>query len=93
MATAEFNIDPVGTGPYKFDQLIVENGQIMGVVLTLSTNYYGTPSPSTGCVPLLSDVCRGVRCLPAGRRLCRRAITSDVFNAALGSQIFRFIQP
>lgn len=44
MASAEFNIKPVGTGPYKFDQLIVENGQIRGVVLTLSTNYYGTPA-------------------------------------------------
>lgn len=43
LASAEFNIKPVGTGPYKFDQLIVENGRIMGVVLTLSTNYYGTP--------------------------------------------------
>ncbi|MBK9926582.1 MAG: peptide ABC transporter substrate-binding protein [Anaerolineales bacterium] len=43
MASAEFNIKPVGSGPYKFDQLIVENGQIVGVVLTLSTNYYGTP--------------------------------------------------
>ncbi|NTU55660.1 MAG: peptide ABC transporter substrate-binding protein [Anaerolineales bacterium] len=44
MTSAEFNINPVGTGPYKFDQLIVENGQIQGVVLTLSNNYYGTPS-------------------------------------------------
>jgi peptide/nickel transport system substrate-binding protein len=43
MASAGFNIKPVGSGPYKFDQLIVENGQIVGVVLTLSTNYYGTP--------------------------------------------------
>lgn len=44
MASAEFNIKPVGTGPYRFDQLLVEDGQIRGVVLTLSTNYYGTPS-------------------------------------------------
>jgi peptide/nickel transport system substrate-binding protein len=44
MTSAEFNINPVGTGPYKFDQLIVENGQIQGLVLALSTNYYGTPS-------------------------------------------------
>lgn len=43
MTSAEFNIKPVGTGPYKFDQLIVENGQIKGVVLTISPNYYGTP--------------------------------------------------
>ena len=43
MESAEFNLNPVGTGPYKFDQLIVENGQIQGVVLTISDNYYGTP--------------------------------------------------
>ena len=43
MANAEFNIKPVGSGPYKFDQLIVENGQIAGVALTLSNNYYGAP--------------------------------------------------
>jgi peptide/nickel transport system substrate-binding protein len=42
MADAEFNINPVGSGPYKFDHLIVEGGQIRGVVLTLSTNYYGS---------------------------------------------------
>lgn len=44
MANAEFNIAPIGSGPYQFDQLIVENGQIEGVVLTVSTNYYGTPA-------------------------------------------------
>jgi len=41
MASADFNIDPVGTGPYKFDRLIVENGQITGVVLAINTAYYG----------------------------------------------------
>ncbi len=43
MANAEFNINPVGTGPYKFDHLIVDNGQIVGVVLTIFKNYYGDP--------------------------------------------------
>jgi len=41
ISSAEFNIDPVGSGPYRFDQLIVENGGITGVVLTISSNYYG----------------------------------------------------
>ncbi|HJR80702.1 MAG TPA: peptide ABC transporter substrate-binding protein [Anaerolineales bacterium] len=41
MEAADFNINPVGSGPYAFDHLLVENGQIAGVVLTLSTNYYG----------------------------------------------------
>ncbi|MGZ9166909.1 MAG: ABC transporter substrate-binding protein [Anaerolineales bacterium] len=43
MEKADFNINPVGSGPYKFDHLLVESGQITGVVLTVSTNYYGTP--------------------------------------------------
>jgi peptide/nickel transport system substrate-binding protein len=42
MATADFNINPVGSGPYRFDQLIVENGQISGVVLDIFSNYYDT---------------------------------------------------
>jgi peptide/nickel transport system substrate-binding protein len=44
MSIAEFNINPVGSGPYRFDQLIVEEGQITGVVLTRSRNYYGAPA-------------------------------------------------
>ncbi|MFN8425624.1 MAG: peptide ABC transporter substrate-binding protein, partial [Anaerolineales bacterium] len=41
MPDAQFNINPVGTGPYKFDHLIVEGGKITGVVLTINENYYG----------------------------------------------------
>ena len=43
MASAPFNIEPVGTGPYQFDRLIVEGGQIVGVVLTINTAFYGDP--------------------------------------------------
>jgi peptide/nickel transport system substrate-binding protein len=41
LASTEFDMAPVGSGPYKFDHLNVDNGQITGVVLTVSTNYYG----------------------------------------------------
>jgi peptide/nickel transport system substrate-binding protein len=40
MPDANFNINPIGSGPYKFDHLIVDNSQITGVVLTASENYY-----------------------------------------------------
>ena len=40
METSDFNINPVGTGPYKFDHLIIDNGRITGVVLTVSDTYY-----------------------------------------------------
>lgn len=38
---ADFNLQPVGSGPYKFSQLISENGQITGVVLAAYEEYYG----------------------------------------------------
>jgi len=43
MASADFNIKPIGTGPYKFDRLLVDNGQIIGVVLTVFKEYYRAP--------------------------------------------------
>jgi peptide/nickel transport system substrate-binding protein len=41
LSTTGFNLSPVGSGPYKFDHLTIENGQISGVVLTVSEKYYG----------------------------------------------------
>lgn len=38
---APFNLQPVGTGPFQFDQLIVEDGDISGVVLKKNPDYYG----------------------------------------------------
>jgi peptide/nickel transport system substrate-binding protein len=41
LPNADFNLAPVGSGPYKFDHLTVESGQITGVVLTASKTYFG----------------------------------------------------
>ncbi len=41
LASASFNLAPVGSGPYKFDHLTIENGRIAGVVLTASKSYFG----------------------------------------------------
>jgi peptide/nickel transport system substrate-binding protein len=40
--SAPFNINPIGTGPYKFDHLLIENGNITGVVLAVNPRYYGS---------------------------------------------------
>jgi peptide/nickel transport system substrate-binding protein len=40
LSSADFNLKPVGTGPYKFDHLLVEGGQIRGVVLVLNESYF-----------------------------------------------------
>jgi peptide/nickel transport system substrate-binding protein len=44
LASAQFNLAPVGSGPYKFDHLNTQNGEITGVVLSISKNYYAPVS-------------------------------------------------
>jgi peptide/nickel transport system substrate-binding protein len=39
---APVNLKPVGSGPYKFDQLIMEEGKIKSVVLSENEEYYGS---------------------------------------------------
>ena len=36
----QFNLQPIGTGPYKLDHLVVEDDAISGVVLTAFEDYY-----------------------------------------------------
>jgi peptide/nickel transport system substrate-binding protein len=38
---APFNLQPVGTGPFQFDRLIIEDDQITGVVLSKNREFYG----------------------------------------------------
>jgi peptide/nickel transport system substrate-binding protein len=37
----QFNLHPVGCGPYRFERFIVENDEIVGLVLLAYDNYYG----------------------------------------------------
>ncbi len=37
---AEFNLDPIGSGPYKFARFLLEEGEIAGVVLDVNEEYY-----------------------------------------------------
>jgi len=84
MADAQFNISPVGTGPYKFDQLLVDDGQITGVVLSLSPTYYGNDPFIEQVVfryyPTSADALDAYR---QGDVFSVSQITSDVLGAAL----------
>jgi peptide/nickel transport system substrate-binding protein len=40
LADAEFNLAPVGSGPYRFSRFLTEDGQIKGVVLSAFEDYY-----------------------------------------------------
>jgi peptide/nickel transport system substrate-binding protein len=35
-----FNLSPIGSGPYRFDNFIVEDGEIVGVALSAFSEYY-----------------------------------------------------
>lgn len=84
MPNAEFNINPVGTGPYRFDHLLVDDGQITGVVLTIANTYYGKP-------PFVEQVvfryyptsAEALDAYQQGDVLSVSEITSDVLQAAL----------
>lgn len=41
MIDAPYNLQPVGSGPYRFENWITENGTIQGVALVISEAYYG----------------------------------------------------
>lgn len=40
LVDASYNLQPVGTGPFQFDQLIIEDDQIVGVVLKKYPEFY-----------------------------------------------------
>jgi len=40
MINSQFNLNPIGSGPYKFENLIVEENVIKGVVLSSNKDYY-----------------------------------------------------
>jgi peptide/nickel transport system substrate-binding protein len=41
IVNANFGLNPVGSGPYRLDHLIVENDQVKGAVLSVFGGYYG----------------------------------------------------
>ncbi len=84
MASAQFNINPVGSGPYKFDHLIVDNGQITGVVLTVFDDYYGKkPFIEQAVFRYYPTSATALDAYKQGDVLSISQITPDELNAAL----------
>lgn len=49
MINSEFNLKPIGSGPYKFEGLTSEGGVITGINLSANTDYYEKP-------PFISEI-------------------------------------
>ncbi len=43
MLNADFNLSPVGSGPYRFERLLIEDGRITGLSLSAFEDYYRRP--------------------------------------------------
>ena len=41
LPAADINLNPIGSGPYKFNTLQIENGVVTGVELVVNPDYYG----------------------------------------------------
>ncbi len=84
LVNSEFNLAPVGSGPYQFDQLLVENGQVNGVVLNRAEKYYGTSSYIDQIVfRYYPDAPSALSAYQAGEVLGISQITADILSQAL----------
>jgi peptide/nickel transport system substrate-binding protein len=84
LASSPFDINPVGSGPYKFDHLILNSGKITGVVLTVNDKYYG-PAPYIQQVVFryYPDSKSALDAYNQGEVLGVSQITNDVLASAL----------
>ncbi len=84
LAAAPFNLAPVGTGPYRFERLIVENGQVVGVELRSFDKFYGRKAYIDQVVfryyPTASAALEAYR---QGQVLAVSQITPDILGQAL----------
>jgi peptide/nickel transport system substrate-binding protein len=82
--SADFNIHPIGSGPYKFDHLIVESGTITGLVLSVNDRYYA-PKPYIQQIVLryYPDASSAFDAYEQGEALGVSDITPEVLPAAL----------
>jgi peptide/nickel transport system substrate-binding protein len=81
---AEFNLKPVGSGPFKFDHLLVEGGQITGVVLTAFDQYYRQrPYIDQVIFKYYPTAAAGLEAYRAGEVAGVSQITADILSSAL----------
>ncbi|HVN15065.1 MAG TPA: peptide ABC transporter substrate-binding protein [Anaerolineales bacterium] len=84
LSSSNFNLQPVGTGPYKLDHLIVDGGQIKGVVLQLNNNYYlKKPYIPQVVFRYYSSAASALDAYKQGEVLGISQITPDILQAAL----------
>ncbi|MDP1716386.1 MAG: peptide ABC transporter substrate-binding protein [Anaerolineales bacterium] len=84
LANAEFNLQPIGSGPYKFDRLLTSGGQITGVVLVANADYYiQTPFIEQVVFRFYPNSAAGFDAYKQGEVLGISQLTNDTLEPAL----------
>lgn len=79
-----FNINPVGSGPFKFKNLLVENGVISGVDLVTNENYYGEKPYISGITfNYYPDASSAMAAYQSGEVLGISEISPEILSGAL----------
>jgi peptide/nickel transport system substrate-binding protein len=87
LSTADFNLNPVGSGPYKFDHLMTSGGQITGVVLAVNEEYYlGRPFIEQVVFRYYLDSVSAFDAYQQGEVLGVSRLTDDILQSALAQQ-------
>ncbi len=84
LVNAPFNAMPVGSGPFRFEQLVVEESQVTGVVLSANPDYYGQrPYIEQIVFRYYPDSASAMEAYQDGEVLGISQITPEVLPAAL----------
>jgi peptide/nickel transport system substrate-binding protein len=84
LASAEFNLKPVGTGPYRFESLMTSGGQISGVSLTANKNYYlSRPYIEQAVFRFYPNSAAAFDAYQQGEVLGISQVTNDILDSAL----------
>ena len=84
LADSAFNLEPVGSGPYRFENLIVEDGKVAGVVLAAFDDYYGKkPFIEKVVFRYYPDASTALDAYEQGEVLGISQITQDILPRAL----------
>jgi peptide/nickel transport system substrate-binding protein len=81
---SEFNMQPIGSGPYKFDHFEVNGDQISGVVLTTFEDYhFGSPFIDQFIFKYYPDPESALGAYQAGEVFGISQVTNDILQDAL----------
>ncbi len=84
LVDSEINLEPIGSGPYRFDQILTENGEITGVILSAFDDYFlGRPFIDQIVLRYYPDAAAAFRAYREGEILGIGNVAPDILGNTL----------